>query len=203
VLRQGAAVQDRQMARGDRYPGLGLHWLLGLVRLRQGDHEEALGEFDREMKRANLHRLYGREYKMSALHARGLCLLGMGKASDAITSLEEGLELYADHAPTHVALAMALQAAGFRDRAESIRRKLPPILETLRRWRPIEARLVESQQLAVDGSLEPAADRLCELLETAPPGFAAWTLPVDPLFAQLHDNKRFADVLHRLGERAR
>src|SRR5262249_766023 len=33
VLRQGAAVQDRQISRGDRYPALGLHWMLGLVRL--------------------------------------------------------------------------------------------------------------------------------------------------------------------------
>ena len=42
VLRQGAAVQDRQIARGDRYPALGLHWMLGLVRLAQGDVDEAL-----------------------------------------------------------------------------------------------------------------------------------------------------------------
>jgi hypothetical protein len=37
VLRHGTAVQDRQIARGERYPALGLHWLLGLVRLAQDD----------------------------------------------------------------------------------------------------------------------------------------------------------------------
>jgi tetratricopeptide (TPR) repeat protein len=47
VLRQGAAVQDRQIARGGRYPALGLHWLLGLVRLSLGDVDEALEEFSR------------------------------------------------------------------------------------------------------------------------------------------------------------
>src|SRR6185503_9989859 len=66
VLRQGAAVQDRQIARGERYPGLGLHWLLGLVRLAQDDIEEALEEFDRERALAQPHRLYGREYTMHA-----------------------------------------------------------------------------------------------------------------------------------------
>src|SRR5258708_1870247 len=42
VLRQGAAVQDRQIGRGDRYPALGLHWLLGLVRLSQDYADEPL-----------------------------------------------------------------------------------------------------------------------------------------------------------------
>jgi tetratricopeptide (TPR) repeat protein len=127
----------------------------------------------------------------------------MGRPAEAISALEEGLAIYPDHAQTHVALAMALHTAGLLDQAASIRRKVLPILETLRRSRPIEAKLVESQQLAVDGSLEGAADSVCGLLETAPPGFAAWTLPVDPLFGQLRGNKRFADGLQRLAERAR
>ena len=37
MLQHGTAVQDRQIARGERYPALGLHWLLGLVRLAQDD----------------------------------------------------------------------------------------------------------------------------------------------------------------------
>ena len=68
VLRQGAAVQDRQIGRGERYPALGLHWLLGLVRLAQDDVEEALAEFERERALAEPHRLYGREYAMHAAH---------------------------------------------------------------------------------------------------------------------------------------
>src|SRR5712691_9938615 len=49
VLRQGAAVQDRQLAKGGRFPALGLHWLLGLVRLAQDDIDEAIRELDREI----------------------------------------------------------------------------------------------------------------------------------------------------------
>ena len=203
VLRQGAAVQDRQMARGDRYPGLGLHWLLGLVRLTQGDHAEALSEFDRELHLANPHRLYGREYQMSAHHARGVCLLGMGKTAEAIAALEDALAVYADHAPTHIALASAFRAAGSPDRAESSRHRLTVILQTLAESRPIEAAVVESQLLAADGNVGQATARLSRLLETAPPGFAAWTLPVDPLFRQLNGAQEFTGVLQRLAERAR
>jgi adenylate cyclase len=203
VLRQGAAVQDRQMARGDRYPGLGLHWLLGLVRLTQGDHTEALGEFDREVTLANPNRLYGREYKMSALHARGMCLLEIGKISEAIAALEAGLEWYPDHAQTQLGLALAFRTAGSGDHADARLNRLTAILETLARSRPIEARLVESQRLAADGKAVQAGSLLGELLETAPPGFAGWTLPVDPLFRQLHGTKEFTNALRRLADRAR
>jgi len=203
VLRQGAAVQDRQMARGDRYPGLGLHWLLGLVRLAQGDPDEALTEFDREMKLANVNRLYGREYKMSALHARGVCLLGIGQTAEAITAFESALELYPDYAQTHLGLSVAFRAGGFADRADQARTKLTATLRTLGRSRPIEAKLVESQRLTADGQVDRAAATLNDLLETAPPGFAAWTLPVDPLFRQLHAAQGFTAVLQKLAERAR
>jgi hypothetical protein len=37
VLRQGAAVQDRQLGRGGWYPALGLHRMLGLLGLAQHD----------------------------------------------------------------------------------------------------------------------------------------------------------------------
>ena len=191
------------MARGDRYPGLGLHWLLGLVRLRQGDREEALGEFDREMKLANPNRLYGREYRMSALHARGMCLLEMGKPSEAITAFQDGLAVYPEHAQTQVALTMAFRATGSAGDEQSTRQKLAATIRTLTISRPIEATLVESQLFAADGKSEQSAETLARLLDMAPPGFAAWTLPVDPLFRQLHGNKAFGDVLQRLAARAR
>src|SRR4029078_119480 len=48
VLRQGAAVQDRQIGRGERYPALGLHWLLVLGRLAQDEVTEDLRSLVRE-----------------------------------------------------------------------------------------------------------------------------------------------------------
>jgi tetratricopeptide (TPR) repeat protein len=203
VLRQGAAVQDRQVARGDRYPALGLHWLLGLVRFAQGDLEEALREFDCEKERADPHRLYGREYDMNVAHARGGCLLHAGRAGEAAGCFDRALEVYPDHAPSCVGLAQALRASGLDERADAIDRRLPAIVERLRAARPIEAALVEAQMLAAAGQADAAGAVLGRLLESAPPGFAGWTVPIEPLFAQLHGTAAFMAARGRLAERAR
>jgi DNA-binding winged helix-turn-helix (wHTH) protein/Flp pilus assembly protein TadD len=202
VLRHGAAVQDRQVARGDRYPALGLHWLLGLVRFAQGDLDEALREFDCEKERADPHRLYGREYEMNVAHARGACLLHAGRAGEAVGSFERALELYPDHAPSCGGLAQALRASGSGEGADAIDRRLPAILEQLRAARPIEAALVEAQMLAATGQADAAGAVLSKLFESAPPGFAGWTVPIDPLFVQLQGTPAFAAALERLAERA-
>ena len=202
VLRQGAAVQDRQVARGDRYPALGLHWLLGLVRLAQEDVDEALEEFTREGRRADPHRLYGREYEMSALYCRGACMLRVGRHSDAIDCFEQALGLYPEHAQSHIGLALALRSTGSIARADSTVRALAKIQARLAGTRPIEAALVESQAQATGGHVETACAVLCSLLDTAPPGFAGWTIPIEPLLFQPHGSKAFLAVLRRLADRA-
>jgi hypothetical protein len=139
---------------------------------------------------------------MSAIHARGACLLRLGRHSDAIESFQQALELYPGHAQSHIGLALALGASGSPERAESITRRLPAIVESLTGARPIEAALVESQILAIEGKPDAASATLCRLLESAPPGFAAWTIPVEPWLHQLYGTKEFTGVLHRLAERA-
>jgi TolB-like protein/Flp pilus assembly protein TadD len=203
VLRQGAAVQDRQVARGDRYPALGLHWLLALVRFAQGDLDEALREFDGEQKRADPHRLYGREYDMNVAHSRGACLLRAGRAGEAVGCFERALALYPDHAPSSIGLAQACRANGLPERADGIDRRLPALLEQLRAARPIEAALVEAQMLAATGQADTAGAVLSTLFDAAPPGFAGWTVPIDPLLVQLHGTPAFAAARERLAERAR
>jgi DNA-binding winged helix-turn-helix (wHTH) protein/Tfp pilus assembly protein PilF len=203
LLRQGAAVQDRQVARGDRYPALGLHWLLGLVRLAQGDVDEALEELRKEEQRAAPHRLYGREYEMSAVHGRGACLLRVGRHAEAIDCFERALALFPDHAPSHTGLVLALRAAGSVDRAESLSTQRAAIVETLARTRPIEAALVESQILATSGRADEAGAILCTFVDSAPPGFAGWTIPLDPFLAQLHGTTTFTTALGALADRAR
>lgn len=192
VLHQGAAVQDRQIDRGERYPALGLHWLLGLVRLAQDDVEEALRELEKERALAEPHRLYGREYTMHALHARGACLLRLGRTGEAIESFGAAIELYPDHGPSHVALAIAT--------GREI--DLDATLATLAATRPIEAAILQSQVLAAKGHAGAAGEILSTLLDEAPPGFAAWTLPVEPLLHQLTGTKEFTDALARLARRA-
>jgi DNA-binding winged helix-turn-helix (wHTH) protein/Flp pilus assembly protein TadD len=203
VLRQGAAVQDRQIGRGDRYPALGLHWLLGLVRLAQDDVDEALREFDRERQLAKPHRLYGREYEMNSLHGRGACLLRLGRAEEATDCFERALLLFPGHAQSHLGLSVALRTMGSPDAAEMAWRKTSAILDTLTATRPVEAAIVHSQLLAVVGKPQDAGAILCTALDDAPAGFAAWTLPIEPFLLQLIGTPAFTSALARLSERAR
>jgi DNA-binding winged helix-turn-helix (wHTH) protein/Tfp pilus assembly protein PilF len=203
VLRQGAAVQDRQLDRGDRYPALGLHWLLGLVRLAQDDFDEALREFERESALAQPHRLYGREFQRDAVHARGACLLRMGRHGDAAACFEQALHLDSDYAPSHFGLLLVARATGARDRAESTTRTLQEIVTSLQRGRPVKAALVGSQMLVADGRFVEASAALCSLLDSAPPGHAGWTLPIEPFFAEALQHEAFAAVATRLADRAR
>jgi DNA-binding winged helix-turn-helix (wHTH) protein/Tfp pilus assembly protein PilF len=203
VLRQGAAVQDRQVGRGDRYPALGLHWLLALVRLAQDDVDEALRELDRERALAQPHRLYGREYEMSSWSAQGACLLRINRPEAAADAYRRALARYPDHAPSHLGLSMALRALGAADAAAAARGRAAAAAAALKEARPIEAALVQGQALAADGEREAAAAALCEALDRAPAGFAGWTLPIEPLLAQLTDNEAFTPVAARLADRAR
>jgi len=203
VLRQGAAVQDRQIDRGDRYPALGLHWLLGLVRLAQDDLDEALREFDRESALAQPHRLYGREFQRDALHARGACLLRMKRHADAADCFERATQLYPDHAPSHLGLLLVARATGSRGRVEELTRRLQDVLSSLETGRPVKATIVGSQILAAEGRVDDACAALCSLLDAAPPGHAGWTLPIEPFLAEALQHEAFAVVTTRLADRAR
>jgi DNA-binding winged helix-turn-helix (wHTH) protein/Tfp pilus assembly protein PilF len=203
VLRQGAAVQDRQIARGDRYPALGLHWLLGLVRLAQDDAQEALREFDREQELATPYRLYGREYAVSSLCARGACLLRVECPDEAADSFRQVLAFYPDHAQANLGMSLALRAIGSHDLADAAQRGARTNFDMLAKARPIEAAIVHSQILASEGQDEHAGTVLCKALDDAPPGFAAWTLPIEPFLRQLTGTTAFIGALARLSRRAR
>jgi adenylate cyclase len=202
VLRQGAAVQDRQIGRGDRYPALGLHWLLGLVRLAQDDVDEAMRELERERHLAEPHRLYAREYQMSALTGRGACLLRVGRSEQAVDCFRDALATYPNQPQPLVGLAAALRASGARDAGDAALQQAHRVLDERGAARPIDTALVRSQALAVDGKFAAAGGILTSALAAAPPGFAAWTATIEP-FLQVADNTTFADAFERLAVRAR
>jgi DNA-binding winged helix-turn-helix (wHTH) protein/tetratricopeptide (TPR) repeat protein len=202
VLRQGAAVQDRQVSRGDRYPALGLHWMLGLVRLAEHDVDEALHEVDRERQLAEPHRLYGREFEMNALTARGACLLRAGRNAEAADAFEQALMLYPNHAQSHLGLSVALRATGAQTAGDEALQRVRAALDTLSTTRPIEASLVRAQLMACEGRAAEGSAVVCTMLNDAPPGFAGWTLPIEPLLLQLAATQAFAPALAALARRA-
>jgi DNA-binding winged helix-turn-helix (wHTH) protein/Flp pilus assembly protein TadD len=203
ALRQGAAVQDRQIARGGRYPALGLHWLLGLVRLANDDVDEALVEFDREASFAEPHRLYGREFQMHAATARGAALVRAGRLDEAIASFRHALTLYPDNAPANLGLVDALRSAGKHSEADACRSAAEAVVGTLEHPRPLYAAMVKAEILAGDHQARAAAELLTAALKGAPPGFACWTIPIEPAFRQVVSLPAFAPFLQQLAVRAR
>lgn len=183
VLRHGAAIQDRQIGRGERYPALGLHWLLGLVRLAQDDTSDAIDEFDRERALAQPHRLYGREYTMQAHIAHGAALLGMGKRDAAIQSFNSALTLYPGQPLAHLGVALATGAT------------FDPSM--------VQDPLMRGVALAACKRTEEAEATLLAYLDQAPPGFAGWWLPLEPFVKQDTEKQALKPVLARLAERAR
>jgi len=202
VLRHGAAIQDRQIGRGERYPALGLHWLLGLVRLAQDDVDEALGEFERERGLAEPHRLYGREYAMHASLGRGAALLRAGRRDEAVASFRDALTWYPDHPLGHLGLAVAGAQPRAESRGEDFGRA-DAALARMDRAKPIEAAIVRAQSMAAQGRAPAAADLLLAAIRGAPPGFAGWSLPVEPFLLQVTDRTVFTPVLSLLRDRAR
>jgi len=73
----------------------------------------------------------------------------------------------------------------------------------LTRRRPIEGAVARAHILSAQNRFDDVARAVGRLLAEAPPGFAAWTLPIDPLFWPLHGDRLFVTVLKRLAERAR
>jgi tetratricopeptide (TPR) repeat protein len=203
VLRQGAAVQDRQIGKGGRYPALGLHWLLALVRLALDDVDEALKEFDRELTLAEPHRLYGREFAMYGAYGRGEALLRANRPGAAIESFQRSLAIYPDHARSHVGLALALRKQGKAGESDASLTRAEAILHLLERTRPIEGLLIKALILTAKGRLSEAVQTLDTLVMTAPPGFAGWTLPLEPFVKQLSATKGLTAVLDRLADRAK
>ena len=203
ILRQGAAVQDRQIARGGRYPALGLHWLLGLVRLAAGDVDEALTEFAREVTLGEPRRLYGREYQMHASTGLGAAFMRAGRLPEAIDSFRRALGFYPENAPALLGLSRALAAMNHTVEAATHRSKAEAVLAALEPARPQYAAIVKAELLVAQGEAAAAAATLVAALRAAPPGFAGWSVPIEPAFDEVISLPAFAPVLQELATRAR
>jgi DNA-binding winged helix-turn-helix (wHTH) protein len=194
VLQHGTAVQDRQVARGERYPALGLHWLLGLVLLAQDDAGEALEEFARECALAEPHRLYGREYAMYARLGRGSALARAGHTRDAAAAFDDALSLYPDHPLALIGAAVATGTSLAR---------VETVVDDMMRSKPVQARIARGALLAAQGDASGAAAALDAVLADAPPGFAGWQIPVLPFLRDIAGTPAIKAVYARLADRAR
>jgi hypothetical protein len=76
------------------------------------------------------------------------------------------------------------------------------VLPILDRTKPVEAAMVRAQLHAVGRDAAAAADTLGRMLAQAPPGFAGWTIPVEPHLTQLAEHEVLTKIAIALADRA-
>src|SRR3954470_13916303 len=186
-LAAGAAAQDEQ-ADGAVFGGVGLHWVSGLLRLSRGDGDAAERHFDRELEFENSGHLYARECCAAALYAKGCHAVHRGDHAAAAMAFAGVLRRVSRH-------PMAL-AAG--DAPES---DLAARLQSLReRGASVDAAVARAVRGVGRGG-EPDDPRIRSVLQQAPPGAAAWYLPVEPMLRPASDAARWGSVLALLRSR--
>ena len=203
ILREGTIVQDRQVHLKQRYPARGLHWLLGLVRLGQGDSSEAAAEFEKE-RGCGDGQLYGPEFMMNACDGGGFAKLHAGDPAAATPHFMHALELYPDHARSLVGLGVALAADKKRKDADAVFARADAAINALRKGgRGSEATIAQAFLNTATGQDADALECLRNLLDRADLPFTGWTIPVEPLLEPLRKQRGFQEVLQALAARAR
>jgi DNA-binding winged helix-turn-helix (wHTH) protein/Tfp pilus assembly protein PilF len=203
TLRQGIVVRERHQQSSERFPARGLHWLLGLVLLAREDDVQAARQFERELASAG-GRLYAREFSIAAHNGLGLIALKKGDAVDAADRFRQALARYEGHARSHFGLAAALALLGEKAAAESELAAGRAAADALEKaGRTAESVVASAMGDVLHGLADDACRRLAVLVESAPPGFAGWTIPIEPAFASLHGREEFREVLRVLAERAK
>src|SRR5262249_12969304 len=133
---------------------------------------------------------------------QGAALLEAGRPAEAVESFQRALKMYPDHAPSHLGLALAQWPHPCAEDAAQAFRRIEDAHAVLKRARPVEAAIVRAQALVAQDKHQEAVATLNGLLDEAPPGFAAWTLGVEPFLRQLQETEEFARIRGRLASRA-
>jgi tetratricopeptide (TPR) repeat protein len=191
----GAAAQDRQ-DEGARFRAVGLHLLLGLLRLSQGDEVSALHEFTRELTLGERAQIYAAQSRANTWCAIGGVRLRQAQADEALKAFDTAIDLVSGHP-----VAMAARAAITGDAAAQ-----SGLEDRLRRLREngatLEAAFADATRDALTGRPESAASVLHTALEQQPTGSGGWTVPVDPILHVSAHPEPWDPVLRLLRSRA-
>jgi adenylate cyclase len=214
VARGNLVMADQALERGlrfelsgepniERFPGRGLHWLQGLLRLAADDLEGARTSFEREL--ASPRRgLLADEFAMDAYDGLGFVCLQQGSPEAAIVMFDNALDRVPDHARSLVAKAAASLQGGPKRRSQAAMALAERAIDGLRQQQRVaEAAMATALRCLVFGDRNGALTALERLLDDTPASFAGWTIPVEPLLKPLHREPRFQALLGRLADRAR
>jgi DNA-binding winged helix-turn-helix (wHTH) protein len=200
VARNAFAEARRELELGleghttpERFGGIALHWLRGLIFLAEGDSEAALDSFRRELASESSGHLYARECAANTWYAIGAVHLRAGRLADALHAFDQAItrvrrhplahlgRLAAGAAPTSDALAVAASPGRIQGVDLAVGRA---VMMSLRGQRAEAARIVEGA------------------LATEPLGPAGWILPIEPLLHVQADPDTWAPALTRLRMRS-
>jgi len=203
LVSAGVVGQDLQQSGSLRFPAIGLHWLLGLLRAAQGDPSGAHRELDRELAQNGADRLYGPEYAAAAHVAKGQVLLAESAAGPARLSFEAALTHVTDYPAAWIGLSVAHQILGQRSEANAARERSRQRIAALRvNGHPSDFALLAACNAAVQGDRDAAIGCLEPLVSDGPASVAGWSIPIEPFLRPLHSTRGFADITSRLAARA-
>jgi tetratricopeptide (TPR) repeat protein len=200
----GAASQSRQAVRQDgRFPSIGLHWLRGLLLLREQQIGLAIECFAREMDELHEAEIYAGEFRVYAQVGAGFAHLAAQDVTGAVDVFRMALETLPRHGRALVGLYVAFQRTSLAREAQSLLVQIDyAIAELTAAQRFAEAALLRAASSVARGELDAAATVLEHLLGTAPVGDAGWQIPVDPALAALRSHVRYPRILAMLAARA-
>ena len=195
---QGARTQSRLKDDHSAFPPFGLHWLLGLLHLHNGDLKEALASFRLEIDEGRPTTIYYRELHVQSLIGIGYAQLANRKRTAAVDAFREALVVLPSSGRALVGLARACP----EDR--TLPQQIMSEIDRLKSvGRPAEAAFVLAGVHATAGDVSKSCAVLMDLLQHAPPGPTGWMIPIDPALAQLAGRDLFDSVLEKLAARAR
>lgn len=138
---------------------------------------------------------------MDAYDALGFVALAEHRPEDADAMFARALATYADHARSLIGRAQACRAMNEHARAQAFMDHADrAILELAAHGRATESAMARAYWLTAQGDAKAGAGVLGQLLDTAPPGFAGWTMPVEPW---CRNQPAIRELFPRLAERAR
>jgi DNA-binding winged helix-turn-helix (wHTH) protein len=200
----GATAQSRQLGHeATPFPSIGLHWLRGLLLLRERQIGLAIESFAREMDELRDAQIYAGEFRANAQIAAGYAHLAAEDASGAVDAFRMALETLPRNGRALIGLYAALQKTTLAREAQLLLPQIEGTIAELQRSQRLgEAALVTAALLAVRGDLDTACATLEHLLESAPPGQVGWQIPIDPALASIRRHGRFPQILALLAARA-
>jgi tetratricopeptide (TPR) repeat protein len=197
LVRGAAAQDDQQDAR--RFTAVGLHLLLGLVRLASGDEAAAVRELQHELDLEPAAHIYARE-----AHANTWCVLGAvrlrrGERISAVDAFERALAIVPGHTLT-LAASSATADEATRSRLKDL---FDARLADLRKADAfVDAAIAEAAYETLRGRVDQAATLVHAAMEAASVGSAGWTVPVEPLLHVSAHAARWAPTLALIRNRA-